>query len=92
MVSIDLIVQLFLIGQNAQAFFSSSAGGGFASADVGTTSSTRDFSGGAVGSVENVATQQVPKRTGRVRQAPNRYGEWVNNQQVLNPETQIWYL
>ena len=72
--------------------FNSSAGGGFASADVGTTGSIIDFGGGAVGSVENVATQQVPKRTGRVRQAPNRYGEWVNNQQVLNPETQIWYV
>ena len=72
--------------------FNSSAGGGFASADVGTTGSTSDFRGGAVGSVENVSTQKVPKRTGRVRQAPNRYGEWVNNQQVLNPETQIWYV
>ena len=42
-----------------------SAGGGFTSADVGTAGSTRDFSGGAVGSVDNVATPQVPRHTGR---------------------------
>ena len=69
-----------------------SAGGGFASAEVGTTGSSRDLSGGNVGSVDNVPTQQLPRRTGRVRQAPNRYGEWVNTQQVSNPETQIWYV
>ena len=69
--------------------FNSSAGGCFASADVGTTVSTRDYSAGTVGSVENVSTPQVPRGTGRVRQAPNRHGEWVNTQQVLNPETQI---
>ena len=72
--------------------FNSSAGGGFASADVGTTGSSRDLSGGNVGSVDNVPTPQLPRRTGRVRQAPNRYGEWVNTQQVSNPETQIWYV
>ena len=72
--------------------FNSSAGGGFASADVGTTGSFRDLSGGNVSSVDNVPTTQLPRRTGRVRQAPNRYGEWVNTQQVSNPETQIWYV
>ena len=72
--------------------FNSSAGGGFASAEVGTTGSSRDLRGGNVGSVDNVPTPQLPRRTGRVRQAPNRYGEWVNTQQVSNPETQIWYV
>ena len=59
---------------NSSGDFNSSAGGGFASADVGTTGSTRDLSGGTVGSVDNVPTPQLPRRTGRVRQAPNRYG------------------
>ena len=77
---------------NSSGGFNSSAGGGFASADVGTTGSFRDLSGGNVGSVDNVPTPQLPRRTGRVRQAPNRYGEWVNTQQVSNPETQIWYV
>ena len=72
--------------------FNSSAGGGFTSADVGTTGSSRDLNGGNVGSVDNVPTPQLPRRTGRVRQAPNWYGEWVNTQQVSNPETQIWYV
>ena len=49
--------------------FNSSAGGGFASADVGTTGRTRDFSGGNVGSGGNVPTPQLPRRTDRVRQA-----------------------
>ena len=57
----------------------------FSSADVGTTGSSRDLGGGNVGSVDNVSTPQLPRRTGRVRQAPNRYGEWVNTQQVSNP-------
>ena len=60
--------------------FNSSAGDDFASADVGTTGSSRDLSGDNVGSVDNVPTPQLPRRTGRVRQAPNRYGEWVNTQ------------
>ena len=80
---------------NSSGGFNSSAGGGFASADVGTTGSIRDLSGGSggnLGSVDNVPTSQLPRRTGRVRQAPNRYGEWVNTQQVSNPETQIWYV
>ena len=72
--------------------FKLSAGGCFASSDVGTTGSTRDYSAGTVGSVENVATPQVAIDTGRVWQAPNRHGEWVNTQQVLNPGTQIWYV
>ena len=72
--------------------FNSSAGGGFASGDVGTTSSTRDFSGGSEGNVEDVATPQGPRCTSRVRQAPNRYGKCVNTQHVLNPITQIWYV
>ena len=35
-----------------------------------------------------------PRRSGRVRQPPDRYGEWVTNQRTaLNPETtQIWYV
>ena len=43
--------------------------GGFASADVGTTGSSKDFSGGNVGSLDNVPTPKLPRRTGRVRQA-----------------------
>ena len=39
-----------------------------------------------------MATPQVPRRTGRAQQAPDSHGEWVNTQQVLNPETQIWYV
>ena len=74
---------------NSSGGFNSSAGGGFAGADVGTTGSTRDFSGGNVGSEDNVLTPQLPRHTGRVRQAPTRYGEWVNTQQVLNPETDL---
>ena len=52
--------------------FNLSAGGGFASAGVGTTGSSRDLSGGNVRSVDNVPTPQLPRRTGRVRHAPNR--------------------
>ena len=63
---------------NSSGDFNSSAGGGFASANVGTTVSTRDFSGVTVGTVDNVPTPQLPRRTGMVRQAPNWYGELVN--------------
>ena len=62
----------------------------FASADTGSSGSTRDFSGGTVGSVVCVSTPQSPREKGSVRQTPNRHVEWVNTQQVLKPETQIW--
>ena len=54
-------------GSDSAGDFNSSAGGGFASADVGTTGSSRDLSGDNVGSVDNVPTPQLPRRTGRVR-------------------------
>ena len=63
-------------------------------------SSQSDQKGPAVGSsqseqVDNVNLEQVePRRSGRVRQPPDRYGDWLTNQQtaVINPETQIWFV
>ena len=52
--------------------FNSSAGGGFASANVGTTGSTRRFQWRFC----RKCTPQAPRCTGRVWQTPNRYGEW----------------
>ena len=37
----------------------------------------------------------VPRRTGRTRKPPDRYGEWISNQVTANTnasETQIWYV
>ena len=42
--------------------------------------------------VDNVNLEQVvPRRSSRVRQPPDRYGDWLTNQQtaVINPETHI---
>ena len=45
--------------------------------------------------IDNVNLEQVePRRSGRVRQPPDRYGDWPTNQQtaLINPETQIWFV
>ena len=45
--------------------------------------------------VDNVNLEQVePLRSGRVRQPPDRYGDWLTNQQraMIKPETQIWFV
>lgn len=35
----------------------------------------------------------VPRRTGRTRKPPDRYGEWVSNPVIAEPDsTQIWYV
>lgn len=35
----------------------------------------------------------APRRSGRTRQPPDRYGEWVTNQQtVVDQQSQIWYV
>ena len=37
----------------------------------------------------------VPRRTGRTRKPPGRYGEWISNQVTANTnasETQVWYV
>ena len=37
----------------------------------------------------------VPRRTGRTRKPPDRYGEWISNQVTANTnasETQVWYV
>lgn len=74
------------------------------STQVGSTlssSSQSDQLGtSAVGSsqseqVDNVNLEQVePRRSSRVRQPPDRYGDWLTNQQtaVINPDTQIWFV
>ena len=73
------------------------------SAQVGSTlsSSTQSDQLGtpAVGSsqseqVDNVNLEQVePRRSGRVRQPPDRYGDWLTNQQraAINPDAQSLY-
>ena len=34
-----------------------------------------------------------PRRSGRVKHPPDRYGDWLTNQQTIDPEeTQIWYV
>ena len=34
-----------------------------------------------------------PRRSGRVKHPPDRYGDWLMNQQTVDPEeTQIWYV
>ena len=38
---------------------------------------------------------QVPRRTGRARKPPDRYGEWISNQVTAGAvpsEYQIWYV
>ena len=37
-------------------------------------------------------SSEAPRRTGRSRKPPDRYGEWITNQQsvVDNDQTQIW--
>ena len=40
-------------------------------------------------SVSNLSPEQIhPRRTGRQRRAPNRYGEWVSNPQTVLDHTQ----
>lgn len=35
----------------------------------------------------------IPRRTGRTRKPPDRYGEWVSNPVIAEPDTtQIWYV
>ena len=74
------------------------------STQVGSTLSSSSQSNqlgtSAVGSsqseqVDNVNLEQVePRRSSRVRQPPDRYGDWLTNQQtaVINPDTQIWFV
>ena len=74
------------------------------STQVGSTlssSSQSDKIGtSAVGSsqseqVDNVNLEQLePRSSSRVRQPPDRYGDWLTNQQtaVINPDTQIWFV
>ena len=39
-------------------------------------------------------SSEAPRRTGRSRKPPDRYGEWITSQQsvVDNDQTQIWYV
>ena len=44
-------------------------------------------------STVHVSPPQQPRRSGRERRPPDKYGEWITSQQtVFNPDTQIWYV
>ena len=45
--------------------------------------------------ISTPASAPVPRRSARVRAPPNRYGEWIVNQETALPDldtTQIWYV
>ena len=50
-------------------------------------------SSGTSGATELLTHPPEPRRSGRVRNPPNRYGDWVSSQQTaFDPDTQVWFV
>ena len=50
-------------------------------------------SSGNLGATELLTHPPEPRRSGRVRNPPDRYGDWVSSQQTaFDPDTQVWFV
>lgn len=50
-------------------------------------------SSGTSGVAESPAHAPEPRRSNRIRNPPNRYGDWVSSQQTAyNPDLQVWFV
>ena len=58
-----------------------------------TTNLPGSSSSGTSGATELLTHPPEPRRSGRVRNPPDRYGDWVSSQQTaFDPDTQVWFV